>query len=184
MDTDPGQDLSSPLPEIPGIVGGSQIFYLVAGRAFESKDIDLFIEDYNPLEVSRIIAETLGLEEERFELFKRGDNIVTHIFIPLPGRHILSIEIMSRTHLGKISGSPLFDEVIVVERDGNRYWALSLEAYAVLTASRPEGWSVIDIERFKDMGENINWDRAESLSRSLSMQDRFRRFREAVEKES
>ncbi|MGC8974091.1 MAG: hypothetical protein ACP5KY_07805 [Thermoproteus sp.] len=49
------------------VVGGSQIFYVNLGLALPSKDIDLFVEEFNPLELSRRLAEALGLAEERFE---------------------------------------------------------------------------------------------------------------------
>jgi len=54
------------------VVGGSQVFYVNLGLALPSKDVDLFIEEFNPLELSRLIAEALGLLEERFEFFRRG----------------------------------------------------------------------------------------------------------------
>jgi hypothetical protein len=54
------------------VVGGSQVFYVNLGLALPSKDVDLFIEEFNPLELSRLIAEALGLLEGRFELFRRG----------------------------------------------------------------------------------------------------------------
>jgi len=55
---------------------------------------------------------------------------------------------VSRTHLGKISETPLFEEVKHVEREGVFYWMLSLEAFAVLQAARPDGPSRLSPLRF------------------------------------
>ncbi|MGB9705318.1 MAG: hypothetical protein ACPL3C_07700, partial [Pyrobaculum sp.] len=55
------------------VVGGSQVFYITLGLALPSKDIDIFIEEFNPVFLSRVIAEALGLGEERYEVFRRGD---------------------------------------------------------------------------------------------------------------
>jgi hypothetical protein len=107
----------------------------------------LFIEEFNPLELSRLIAEALGLLEERFEFFRRGDNQIFHFFAKVE-RGVVAVEVMSRTHLGKISETPLFEEVRHVEREGVFYWTLSLEAYAVLQATRPDGPSRLSPLRF------------------------------------
>jgi hypothetical protein len=78
---------------IPGL-----LVYL--GLALPSKDVDLFIEEFNPLELSRLIAEALGLLEERFEFFRRGDNQIFHFFAKVE-RGVVAVEVMSRTQ-GKI----------------------------------------------------------------------------------
>jgi hypothetical protein len=56
----------------------------------------------SPLEPSRLIAEALGLSEGQFEFF-RGNQIF-HFF----ERGVVAV---SRTQLGKISKTPLFEEV-------------------------------------------------------------------------
>jgi len=61
---------------------------------------------------------------------------------------VVAVEVMSRTHLGKISETPLFEEVRHVEREGVFYWTLSLEAYAVLQTTRPDGPSRLSPLRF------------------------------------
>jgi hypothetical protein len=109
------------------VVGGSQVIYVTLGLAFPSKDIEAF----NPMFLFRIIAEALGLGEERYEVFRKGDNVVFHFFVPVEVG-VVSVEVMSRTHLGKISETSLFNEVVLVKRDCVEYWTLSLEAYAVL----------------------------------------------------
>jgi hypothetical protein len=62
-------------------------------------------------------------------------------------RGVVAVEVMSRTQ-GKISETPLFEEVRHVEREGVFYWTLSLEAYAVLHATRPDGHRDVDLARF------------------------------------
>ena len=92
------------------VVGRSQVFYVNLGLALPSKDVGLFIEEFNPLELSRLIAEALGLSEERFEFFRKGHNQIFHFFARAE-RGVVAVEVMSRTHLGKISETPLFEEV-------------------------------------------------------------------------
>jgi hypothetical protein len=164
--------------EYMAIVGGSQIFYVVAGIALESKDIDLFIGDYNPMRIAEAISSMLGIEE-RFEVFKRGDNMITHVYIPARDK-VLQLEIMSRTHLGKISGTPLMNEVIFVERGGKRYWSLSLEAYAVLQATRPEGIRRVDIDRFAAVEDRIDWERAFKLAEMLGVENKVSVFKRLI----
>jgi len=53
----------------------------------------------NPLELSRLIAEALGLLEGRFEFF-RGDDQIFHFFAKVE-RGIVAVEVVSRTQ-GKI----------------------------------------------------------------------------------
>jgi hypothetical protein len=55
---------------------------------------------------------------------------------------------VSRTYLGKISETPLFEGVRHVEREGVFYWTPSLEVYAVLQAARPDGPSRLSPLRF------------------------------------
>jgi len=55
---------------------------------------------------------------------------------------------VSRTHLGKISETPLFEEVRHVKREGVFYWTLSLEAYTAQQAARPDGPSRLSPLRF------------------------------------
>ena len=157
------------------VVGGSQIFYVTLGLALPSKDIDIFIEEFNPLLVSRILAEALGLSEERFEFFRRGDNAILHFFVPVE-RGVVAIEVMSRTHLGKISETALFREVVPVSRDGVDYWTLTLEAYAVLQATRPDGPREVDVARFKLVKDKVDWGRAREIAEALRVKDKFEAF--------
>ncbi|MEM4423101.1 MAG: nucleotidyltransferase [Pyrobaculum sp.] len=157
------------------VVGGSQVFYIILGLALPSKDIDIFIEDFNPLLVSRVLAEALGLEEERFEVFRKGDNLVFHFFVPV-GAGVVAVEIMSKTHLGRISETPLFREVVFVNRDGVDYWALSLEAYAVLQATRPDGPRDVDLARFRLVRDRMDWGRAMNLAEALGVRDKLEAF--------
>ncbi|MDT7874838.1 MAG: hypothetical protein RQ859_05560 [Pyrobaculum sp.] len=101
----------------------------------------------NPLELPRLIAEALGLLEERFEFFRLGDSQIFHFFAKVE-RGAVAVEVMSRTHLGKISETPLFEGVRHVEREGVFYWTPSLEVYAVLQAARPDGPSRLSPLRF------------------------------------
>jgi hypothetical protein len=82
------------------VVGGFQVFYVNLGLALPLKDVDLFIEEFNPLELSRLVAEALELLEERFEFFRRGDNQIFHFFAKVE-RGVVAVEVMSRTQ-GKI----------------------------------------------------------------------------------
>jgi hypothetical protein len=54
---------------------------------------------------------------------------------------------VSRTQ-GKISETPLFEEVRHVEREGVFYWMLPLETYAVLQDAKPDGPSRLSPLRF------------------------------------
>jgi hypothetical protein len=161
------------------VVGGSQVFYVNLGLALPSKDVDLFIEEFNPLELSRLIAEALGLLEERFEFFRRGDNQIFHFFAKVE-RGVVAVEVMSRTHLGKISETPLFEEVRHVEREGVFYWTLSLEAYAVLQATRPDGPRDVDLARFVLVFDEVDWGRAGRLAERLGVGNKFNMFRDLV----
>ncbi len=157
------------------VVGGSQVFYVTLGLAFPSKDIDIFIEAFNPMFLSRIIAEALGLGEERYEVFRKGDNVVFHFFVPVEVGAV-SVEVMSRTHLGKISETPLFNEVVLVKRDCVEYWTLSLEAYAVLQATRPDGPRDVDVARFRLVKDRVDWERARRVASELGVRDKFETF--------
>jgi len=55
---------------------------------------------------------------------------------------------VSRTYLGKILETPLFEGVRHVEREGVFYWTLPLETYAVMHAARPDGPSRLSPLRF------------------------------------
>ena len=161
------------------VVGRSQVFYVNLGLALPSKDVGLFIEEFNPLELSRLIAEALGLSEERFEFFTKGDNQIFHFFARAE-RGVVAVEVMSRTHLGKISETPLFEEVRHVEREGVFYWTLSLEAYAVLQATRPDGPRDVDVARFVLVFDKVDWRRAEWLAERLGVGNRFNMFRDLI----
>ena len=83
------KSFSHPRPEGRGFP-----FFVTLGLAFPSKDIDIFIEAFNPMFLSRIIAEALGLGEERYEVFRKGDNVVFHFFVPVEVG-VVSVEVMS-----------------------------------------------------------------------------------------
>ncbi len=157
------------------VVGGSQVFYITLGLALPSKDIDIFIEEFNPVFLSRVIAEALGLGEERYEVFRRGDNVIFHFFAPVEAG-VVSIGVTSRTHLGRISETPLFNEVVLVKRDCVEYWTLSLEAYAVLQATRPDGPRDVDVARFRLVKDRVDWERARGVASGLGVRDKFEAF--------
>ena len=72
-----------------------------------------------PLKLPRLIAEVLGLLEGRFKFFRWGDQIF-HFFAKVEKR-VVAVEVMPRTQLGKISETPLFEELRHVEREGVFY---------------------------------------------------------------
>ncbi|MGC9171166.1 MAG: hypothetical protein ACP5HD_10585 [Thermoproteus sp.] len=102
-----------------------------------------------------------------------------HFFVPLEAG-MVAIEVMSRTHLGKISEGPLLREVRLVERDGVGYWTLSLEAYAVLQAARPDGPRDVDVARFALVADRVDWGRARRLAEELGVKDKLMLFEELV----
>lgn len=164
----------------PAIVGGSQVFYVAMGLLFPSKDIDLFIEAYDPLRVAEIASKSVGMEGVRFEAFTSPrSGLVTHVYLQVGGSLVV-VEVLSRTHLGAFTGSVLGDYLIHVERDGVAYTSISPELYAVLQATRPEGVRGVDVERFRLVKDNINWREAASIAEELGVAREFRVFRERV----
>jgi hypothetical protein len=123
--------------------------------------------------LSSVIAEALGLGEERYEVFRKGDDVVFHFFVPVEVG-VVSVEVMSRTHLGKISETSLFNEVVLVKRDCVEYWTLSLEAYAVLQATRPDGPRDVDVARL--VKDRVDWERARRVASELGVRDKFETF--------
>ena len=69
--------------EYPVLVIGSQVIYLHTGHSFPSKDIDFLTPEYKPLRAAERVSQTVGLSEVRAEFFRRTENLVTHIFVPL-----------------------------------------------------------------------------------------------------
>lgn len=84
---------------------------------------------------------------------------------------VVVVGIMSKSHLGRISETPLLREVVLVNRDGVDYWALSLEAYAVLQATRPDGPRDVDLARFRLVRDRVDWGRAMDLAEALGVRD-------------
>ncbi len=76
--------------EYPVLVIGSQVIYLHTGHSFPSKDIDFLIPEYKPLRAAERVSRAVGLGEVRAEFFRRAENLITHIFVPL-GEGILTI---------------------------------------------------------------------------------------------
>lgn len=166
--------------EYTAVIVGSQVLYLTLGEGVETKNIDLLIEDYNPVKVADIVSKALKLEEIRYEVFRSRDgNLITHIFIPLT-TGVLSLEIMSRLHLGRISFSPLTEEVLFINFDNVIYTTLTPEAYALLQATRPGGFRVIDVERFRMVKDRVNWRRVGELARTYNLAALVLEFARAV----
>lgn len=141
--------------------------------------MDLFIEDFNPLALASEIKNSLGLEEERFEVYRKGDNLIFHFFATV-GPSVVAIEVVSKTHLGRITQPPLFREVVGLEREGIFYWTLSLEAYAVLQATRPDGPRSVDVARFQLVADKVDWEKAEVMAEELGVLSKFKQFRQLV----
>jgi predicted nucleotidyltransferase len=154
--------------EYTTVIVGSQVLYLTLGEPVETKNIDLLIEDYNPVRVADLISRALNLEELRYEVFKARDgNLMTHVFVPLT-IGVLAVEVMSRLHLGRISFSPLADEILHVNIDDFNCITLTPEAYALLQATRPGGFRVVDVERFRRVRDRVNWGRVVELARAYN----------------
>ncbi|MGB9704159.1 MAG: hypothetical protein ACPL3C_01825, partial [Pyrobaculum sp.] len=98
-----------------------------------------------------------------------------HFFAPVEAG-VVSIGVTSRTHLGRISETPLFNEVVLVKRDCVEYWTLSLEAYAVLQATRPDGPRDVDVARFRLVRDRVDWERARRIASGLGVRDKFEAF--------
>jgi hypothetical protein len=154
--------------EYTTVIVGSQVLYLTLGELVETKNVDLLIEDYNPVRVADLISRALNLEELRYEVFKARDgNLVTHVFVPLT-TGVLAVEVMSRLHLGRISFSPLVDEILHVNIDDFNCITLTPEVYALLQATRPGGFRVVDVERFRRVRDRVNWGRVVELARAYN----------------
>jgi len=154
--------------EYTPVVVGSQVLYLTLREPVETKNVDLLIEDYNPVRVADLISRALNLEELRYEVFKAiAGNLVTHVFVPLT-TGVLAVEVMSRLHLGRISFSPLVDEILHVNIDDFNCITLTPEAYALLQATRPGGFRVVDVERFRRVRDRVNWGRVVELARAYN----------------
>ena len=108
-------------------------------------------------------------------IFRKGDNVVFHFFVPVEVG-VVSVEVMSRTHLGKISETPLFNEVVLVKRDCVENWTLSLEAYAVLQATRPDGPRDVDVARFRLVKDRVDWERARRVASELGFEINLKPF--------
>jgi predicted nucleotidyltransferase len=154
--------------EYTPLVVGSQVLYLTLREPVETKNVDLLIEDYNPVRVADLISRALNFEELRYEVFKARDgNLVTHILVPLT-TGVLAVEVMSRLHLGRISFSPLVDEILHVNIDDFNCITLTPEAYALLQATRPGGFRVVDVERFRRVRDRVDWGRVVELARAYN----------------
>lgn len=110
---------------------------------------------------------------------RKGDNLIFHFFAAV-GPSVVAIKVMLKTHLGRITQTPLFREVVGLEREGVFYWTLSLEAYAVLQATRPDGPRAVDVARFQIIADKVDWDRAEVLAEELGVLNKFKQFRQLV----
>ena len=86
-------------------------------------------------------------------------------------RGVVAIEVVSRTRLGKISGTALFRAPDGL--DGVDYWTLTLEAYAVSQATRPDGPR--DVARFNGQGQG-GLGRAREIAEALGIKDKFEAF--------
>ena len=60
------------------------------------------------------------------------------------------------------------------------YWTLSLEAYSVLQATRPDGPRDVDLARFVLVFDEVDWGRAGRLAERLGVGNRFNMFRDLV----
>ena len=138
--------------EVPAVVYGSQIIYVNLGIAFESKDIDLIVYDVYPHTVF-VHAYRKAFDEEkvRVEVFVRGRETIYHLFTKFG----VSIEIFAPPK----DESPLTVFSDLKERDGVAYWTLSLEAYAVIQANRREGIRELDVLRFRQIRDKVDWEK-------------------------
>ena len=166
----------------PTILCGSQVFYACAGVPFESKDIDLYAPSASPLQIMEAYQAAYE-EDARIEFRGRlGGELRCNVYVPTgdPDYRIVLVEIFNRVHLG--DPLKLFpNDVVWVERDGVEYWTLTLEAYAVLEATRPNAVREVGVERFATLYDRVDWDRAETLAASLDRAEQLRSLRRAAE---
>jgi len=64
--------------------------------------------------------------------------------------------------------------VVLVKRDCVEYWTLSLKAYAVLQATRPDGPRDVDVARL--VKDRVDWERAWRVASGLGVRDKFETF--------
>jgi len=165
------------------LVYGSQIYYVLFGRLYSSKDVDLLTPNPSLEAVEMAYRETFGEEVARFEIAGSliARKFVVHLYVPtgVDRPSYITIEIFSETHLG----DPLAvfpDELVQVERGGVVYWTLTAEAYAVLTATKPGGPRAVDVARLAEVSHLVDWRRAEGVADRLGALDALRRLRALV----
>ena len=141
--------------EYPVLVIGSQVIYLHTDHAFPSKDIGFLIPEYNPLHAAERVSQAVGLGEVRAEFFRRAENLITHIFVPLE-EWLLTVEILSRTYLGPLFEGPLGDQLTLVRKGSLLFRTITLEAYIILQATRPDGPREVDIQRISRIHGHID----------------------------
>ncbi len=87
-----------------------------------------------------------------------------------------------RTHLGTLFTGPLEDQITLVQKRGVLFRTVTLEAYIILQATRPDGPREVDVQRIGKIRDHVNWKRVKKLSERLppSLRKRFREFEKAL----
>jgi predicted nucleotidyltransferase len=164
--------------ETPVALYGSQIIYAVVGVAFESKDIDLLIpQPVSPTIFIEAYRRAFGESEARLEVISRKiDHAVYHIFTSRG----VAVEVFALP--SECSPFIMFpDELLYVERDGVKYWSFTLEAYAVMEASRSDAPREEGVRRFAEISQLVNWEKVEKLAGRANVEGaKIRKFIELV----
>jgi len=164
--------------ETPVALYGSQIIYAVAGVAFESKDIDLLIpQPVSPTIFIESYRRAFDENEARLEVISREiGHAVYHIFTSRG----VAIEVFALPR-GYSPFTRFPDELLYVERDGVKYWSFTLEAYAVMEASRSDAPRVEGVRRFAEISQLVNWEKVEKLACHANVEGaKIRKFMELV----
>ncbi|MGC8577015.1 MAG: hypothetical protein ACP5HX_08030 [Thermoproteota archaeon] len=160
---------------VPTVVYGSQILAVTQGLDVSSKDIDLLSPSVTLSAVEEAYIRASGKEEMRVELIRGKKGHVITVYYPTDDRPI-PIEIFTITLLG--NPFHVFPEhILEVERWGQRFFSLSVEAYLILEVAR--GIRPVTIERFRRA--KVNWEEAESLAKKLELMKKLDELKKEIE---
>jgi len=148
---------------VPTVIYGSQILAVTQSLDVSSKDIDLLSPNVTLSEVEEAYIRASGKEEMRAELIRSKKGYFITVYYPVDEKPI-PIEIFTTTLLG--NPFHVFSEhILEVERWGQRFFSLSVEAYLILEVVK--GIRPVTIERFRRA--KVNWEEAENLARKLEL---------------
>lgn len=111
----------------------------------------------------------------RLELIKGKKGYIITVYYPT-GERPIPIEIFTTTLLG--NPFHIFSEhILEVERWGQRFFSLSVEAYLILEVAR--GLRPVTIERLKRA--KVDWEEARSLAKKLGLIEKLDEMKREIE---